>query len=126
MLKSLTPGAKNAVSEADEDSEVNNLEKTEKIAETLRQEPYNLLTNDCLTKSIRLKRECKALGVPVRVVACIDLARARLFGCWLTIPVIHGWGEVEGKRIETSRPLGASGIWGIIPANIKPIIKARF
>ena len=105
---------------------MNNLEKAEKIAERLRQEPYNLLRNDCLTKSVRLKRECKALGIPARAVACIGLARARLFERWLTIPVIHGWGEVEGKRIETSRPLGASGIWGIIPANIKPIIKARF
>ena len=56
----------------------------------------------------------------------IGLARARLFGRWLTIPVIHGWGEVEGKRIETSRPLGASGIWGIIPANIKPVIALWF
>ena len=126
MPKSLTPGAKNSVSEADEDSEVNNLEKAEKIAERLRQEPYNLLRNDCITKSIRLKRECKALGIPARIVACIGLARARLFGFWLTIPVIHGWGEVEGKRIETSRPLGASGIWGIIPANIKPVIALRF
>ncbi len=126
MTISLVPGAKNSVSEADEDSEVNNLEKAEKIAERLRQEPYNLLTNDCLTKSIRLKRECKALGIPVRVVACIGLARARLFGFWLTIPVIHGWGEVEGKRIETSRTLGSSGIWGIIPANIKPVIALRF
>jgi len=126
MLKSLTSGTKNSVAEADEGSEVNNLEKVEKIAERLRQEPYNLLRNDCITKSIRLKRECKALGIPVRVVACIGLARARLFGFWLTIPVIHAWGEVEGKRIETSRPLGASGIWGIIPANIKPVIALWF
>jgi len=105
---------------------VNNLEKAEKIAKRLRQEPYSLLRNDCITKSIRLKRECKALGIPARVVACIGLARARLFGRWLTIPVIHGWGEVEGKRIETSRPLGASGIWDIIPANVKPVIVVRF
>jgi len=35
-------------------------------------------------------------------------------------------GEVDGKRIETSRTLGSSGIWGIIPVNIKPIIAVRF
>jgi hypothetical protein len=105
---------------------MSNIEKAEIIAEKLRQEPYNLLFNDCITKSLRLKRECKAIGIPVRVVACIGLARAKWFGCWLTIPVIHGWGEVEGKRIETSRPLGASGIWGIVPMNIKPIIAIWF
>lgn len=101
---------------------MSNLEKAEEIAERLRQEPYVLFRNDCLTKSFRLKKECATLGIQVRVVACIGLTGAKWFGVWLTIPVIHGWGEVEGKRIETSRPLGSSGIWDIIPVNIKPVI----
>ena len=101
-------------------------EKAEEIAEKLRQEPYNLLTNDCIVKSIRLKREYKALGIPIRVVVCIGLGRARLFRRCLTIPVIHAWGEVDGKSIETSRPLGSAGIWGIVPMNIKPIIAVWF
>jgi len=105
---------------------LSNLERAEEIAERLRQEPYHLLKNDCITKSIRLKRECRALGIPARVVACIGLARAQFFGRRFTIPVVHGWGEVEGQRIETSRPLGSSGIWGIIPVNIKPVIAVRF
>ena len=113
------------MSEGGEDK-VSNLEKAEEIAERLRQEPYKFFKNDCLTKSIRFKRECKALGIPAGAVACIGLARARLFGRWLTIPVLHGWGEVEGKRIETSRPLGSSGMWGIVPVNIKPVITVRF
>ncbi|MFH1647395.1 MAG: hypothetical protein ABID71_06925 [Chloroflexota bacterium] len=105
---------------------MNKFEKVEEIAEKLRQEPYHTLTNDCITKSVRLKRQCRALGIPVRVVVCIGLARARWFGRWMTIPVIHGWGEVEGKRIETSRPLGSSGIWGIVPVNIRPVISVKF
>ena len=99
--------------------------KAEAIAEELRQEPYHLFSNDCLIKSLRFKRKCRELGTPARAVVCIGLGRAKWFGRWLTIPVIHGWGEVEGKRIETSRPLGASGIWGIIPMNIRPIIGIR-
>lgn len=99
-----------------------NIARAERIAKRLRQEPYVLFRNDCIIKSIRLRKECSLIGIPVRVVACIGLARAKWFGHWLTIPVIHGWGEVEGKRIETSRPLGSSGIWGIVPVNIKPII----
>lgn len=97
----------------------------DEIAEKLRQEPYNLLTNDCITKSFRLKKMGKELGIPVRVVLCIGLARARWFGKWLTIPVIHAWGEVYGQRIETSRPLGSSGTWGIVPVNIKPVISVK-
>jgi hypothetical protein len=102
------------------------LDKAGDIAEKLRREPYSLLTNDCITKSVRLKRECRAIGIPARVVVCLGLARARWFGRWLTIPVIHGWGEVAGRRIETSRPLGSAGIWGIIPAEIRPLISLRF
>jgi hypothetical protein len=105
---------------------VSSLEKAEEIAERLRQESYNLFINDCFVKSIKFKRQCKVQGVPVIVVACVGLARARLLGRWLTVPVIHGWGEVEGKRIEVSRSLGASGIWGIVPVNIKPVITVRF
>ena len=108
------------------DTLMSNREKAEIIAEKLRQEPYHLLNNDCITKSLRFKNECKAMGIPARAVACIGLARARWFGHWLTIPVLHGWGEVEGKRIETSRPLGSSGIWGIVPVHIKPIIAVWF
>jgi hypothetical protein len=102
------------------------LATAENLAEKLRQEPYNLLTNDCIIKSVRLKKQCRALGIPAKVVVCVGTARARWFGRWLTIPVIHGWGEVEGNRIETSRPLGSSGIWGIIPPEVKPIIAIRF
>lgn len=101
---------------------MNNLEKAEVIAEKLRQEPYDLLRNDCITKSLRFKKQCRTMSIDAKVVVCIGLARAKCFEHWLTIPVIHGWGEVEHRRIETSRPLGSAGIWGIIPANIKPIV----
>ena len=101
------------------------LEKAEEIAEKLRQELYRLLTNDCIIKAFRLKRRCRELGIPVRVVICIGRSRAKLFGRWLTIPVIHSWGEVAGKRIEVSRPLGAAGMWGIVPVNIKPVVALR-
>lgn len=103
-----------------------NLIEADRIAERLRQEPYVLFKNDCLFKSIRFKKECKAAGMKAKVVVCIGLTRAEWFHHWLTILVIHGWGEVDGKRIETSRPIGSSGIWSIIPINIKPIICVRF
>ena len=78
---------------------MNNLGKAEEIAERIRQEPYHLLKNDCLIKSLRLKRELNKLGIPARAVVCIGLGRAKFFGRWLTIPVLHGWAEVEGGRV---------------------------
>ena len=73
------------------------------------------------TKSVRFKRVCVSNGIKARVAVCIGLARAKWFRPWLVIPVIHGWGEVEGKRIETSRPLGSSGLSGIIPVNVRSL-----
>ena len=105
---------------------MSDIEKAEGIAERLRQEPYHTFSNDCIIKSIRFRSRCRAAGIPARAVVCIGLARARWFGRWLTIPVIHGWGEVEGKRIETSRPLGSSGTWGIVPINVRPVMAIRF
>lgn len=105
---------------------MSNIEQADAIAEKLRQETYHVFRNDCITKSRRFKKQCRALGIPARQVACIGISPARFFGHWVTIPVIHGWGEVEGKRFETSRPLGASGIWGIIPMNIKPVVGIWF
>ena len=106
---------------------MSNLGKVEEIAERLRKEPYSFLTNDCLIKSSKLKKACKPLGIPVRIVACIGLGRAKVFRLWwMTIPVVHGWAEVEGKRVEVSRPTGVSGTWGIIPRDIRPIIRVRF
>ncbi len=103
-----------------------NLEKVEAIAESLRHEPYILFRNDCIGKSRRLKRACRNIGIQAKLVVCLGYTQAKLFGRSLNIPVIHGWGEVEGQRIETSRPLGHAGIWGIIPVHIKPLIAIKF
>ena len=102
------------------------LEVAERVAETLRQEPYFFLTNNCLIKSSRFRRVCRAYGIPARIVVCIGAADAVWFGRRFTIPVVHGWGEVEGKRIEVSRPLGYPAVWRIIPVNIRPLLVVRF
>lgn len=101
------------------------VEAAEKIAENLRQEPYILFRNDCIGKSRRLKRACQARGIRSKLVVCLGYARAKPFGRSLIVPVIHGWGEVDGQRIETSRPLGHAGIMGIVPIYIKPLIAVK-
>lgn len=103
-----------------------NMDRAQEIAEGLRQEPYELLRNDCIRKSVRFKRVCQSEGISARVAVCIGLSKTRLFRRWVVIPVIHAWGEVDGTRVETSRPLGSSGFWGIVPVNIRPIITIRF
>ena len=102
------------------------MKDVEIIAERLRREPYRLLTNDCIIKSVRFKRECRRLGIPARVILCLGRAQAHIMGKWRTVLVIHAWGEVDGQRVEVSRALGSSGIWGIIPVNIQALLTVRF
>ena len=107
---------------------MNELEIAEKVAEALRQEPYHLFRNDCLTKSLRFCSECHKIGIKARLVFCVlGLTKARLpiLG-EVTIPYSpHFWGEVEGRRFETSRPLGNHGYFAIVPSMIKPLFTIK-
>lgn len=99
----------------------------EEIADKIRQEPYSLFSNDCLTKSIHFVQECRKQNIDARVVCSIGLAAARipLLPRRLSIPVFHCWAEVAGQRVEVSRPLGSAAMLGIVPRDIRPIIKFR-
>lgn len=105
------------------------LEVAENIAESLRQEPYQLFRNDCLFKSLRFRSQCHKQGIKAYLVWCaLGLTKARfpLLG-EVTIPYLtHFWGEVKKQRFETSRPLGSSGILSIVPSKMKPIITVKF
>ena len=85
--------------------------EVDEIAERLRREPYRLLSNDCLIKSVRLVRKCKKLGFDAKVVLYLGLASAKmpLLARRVTIPVIHAWGEVEGEEARSIATTRLSG-----------------
>lgn len=101
-------------------------DKVDRIAESLRQEPYIFFKSNCIAKAVRFKRMCADLDIPAKVVVCIGLCKAKWFGHWVTLPAVHSWGEVRRKRVEVSRPLGQTAIWGIAPTKIKPLVAVRF
>jgi hypothetical protein len=99
--------------------------RIDEIAERLRKEPHHILgfrKSNCIAKSFRFKKECKEIGVDARVVICIGLIRFRPLRFWFTLPVIHGWGEVGGKRIELGRPLEVVDKSGFRGSNVKPLV----
>ena len=105
------------------------LEVAEQISENLRQEPYHVFRNDCLTKSLRFRSECRKGGIKAQLVWCVlGLSRVKipLLG-EVTIPhCTHFWGQVQGHRFETSRPLGSRGSFGVVPSEIKPIFTVKW
>lgn len=112
------------------------LAAAEKMAERLKGEPYHFLIftepfiikYNCVGKSLRFIRECKRQRIRVKLVWCLlgsVKAKLPVLGS-KTIPVFsHFWGEVDGQRIEVSRPSGATEHFGIKPAEIRPIISFR-
>jgi hypothetical protein len=70
----------------------------EELAENLRHEPYVLFRNDCITKSRRLKKACRNLGIQARLVVCVGYSKAR-FGRSVGYQSFRQ--VAEGQRIET-------------------------
>ncbi len=104
----------------------------EEVADSIRSEPFHWLWNNCLIKSFRFKKKCSQRGIKARVVVSFGYTRvirhirlpaapSELRQAGLTIPIIHAWGEVAGRRIEVSRPLDEPGIFGTLDSEIKPL-----
>ncbi|MFC1910555.1 hypothetical protein ACFLXC_04645 [Chloroflexota bacterium] len=92
----------------------------DEIADSLRQEPFNTLTNNCLIKSFRFKRRCAELGIKARVVISFGYAPVSR-GLRFFVPIIHGWAEVDGCRIELAHPLDDPNVFGTLDSEVKPL-----
>jgi len=100
----------------------------EEMAERFRHEPYHLLFNNCINKSVGFVKECKKVGIDAKFVLCLGLVPVRLpnLSGQFDIPVPHAWALVNGERIELSHPLGYEGILGIAPAKVRPVVRWVF
>ncbi len=93
----------------------------EEVADSIRAEPFHSLWNNCLVKSFRFKRECARRGIAARVVVSLGYTRV-VRRIRLTIPIIHAWGEVEGRRVEVARPLDEPSVWGTLDGEVRPLV----
>lgn len=78
----------------------NNPEMAEFIEETYHQ-PYSVLSNNCIHKSLRIARKAKELGKDARLVACCSIERWDCLGGALA-PGPHMYVLVEGKRVDVA------------------------
>lgn len=93
----------------------------DEIAETIRRVPFHAVTNNCLIKSFRFKRECGRKGIKARVVISFGFARVDR-RIRLAVPIFHAWAEVDGRRIEVARPMDEASLWGTLDSEIKPVM----
>jgi len=77
-----------------------NQEMAEFIEETYHQ-PYSLLSNNCIHKSLRIARKARELGKDAQLVACCSIVRWDYRG-GLLVPGPHVYVLVEGQRVDVS------------------------
>ena len=78
----------------------NNPEMADFIEETYHQ-PYSLLSNNCIHKSLRIARKARELGKDAQLVACCSIVRWDYRG-GLLVPGPHVYVLVEGQRVDVS------------------------
>lgn len=96
--------------------------KVNAIAEKLRREPFQMFGNNCLRKSLKFRRECRGIGVSVRIVLSLCLTPCKRFPLPPKVVWVHAWAEIDGQRIELARPLGERNTVNTFDIDIKPII----
>ena len=90
-------------------------------------EPYSLLSNNCINKSLKIKTKSEELGKRADLICCISIIPMKK---WHNFPAIspHVYTEIEGKKIDVSLDPGHEEIYCknsvkklIMPVNISKL-----
>ena len=86
-------------------------------------EPYSLVTNNCIRKTLRIRAEAKRLGKKTDLVLCLLLFRIKSLH---NLPVLtpHLYLVIEGKKVDVPlSPLQERKICKNI--EVKPLVKVN-
>ena len=90
-------------------------------------EPYSLLSNNCISKSLKIKARSEELGKRADLICCISIVPIKK---WHNLPTInfHVYIEIDGKKIDVSLDPGHEEIYCknsekklIMPVNISKL-----
>jgi hypothetical protein len=64
-------------------------------------EPYFLLGNNCIRKSLKIKARAEELGKRADLITCISIVPVK---AWHNFPTVnfHMYVEIEGKKVDVS------------------------
>jgi len=80
--------------------DLSNLEMKQFIEEVYR-EPYSLISNNCIHKSIKIAKKAGELGQNAQLVACWSIVPMKILRGFPTVQP-HMYVEVEGGRVDVS------------------------
>ena len=73
----------------------------EKYIEEIHNEPYGILSNNCLHKHIRIVRKARELGHDASLMTCLSVTPIRPIA---GVPLIgpHFYAKIDGKMVDVS------------------------
>ena len=72
-----------------------------RFIEVVYREPYSLISNNCIHKSVRIARKARQLGKGARLIACLSIVPMKILKGFPAIQP-HMYVEVEGERVDVS------------------------
>ena len=69
--------------------------------DTVYREPYYLIGNNCLNKSLRIKAKAEEVGKKTDLICCIAIVPVKK---WHNFPLIspHFYTEIEGEKVDVA------------------------
>lgn len=76
-------------------------EELKSFIDTVYREPYSLLKNNCIHKSLRIKAKAEELGSRADIVTCISVVPIKK---WHDFPSVnfHMYALVDGQKVDVS------------------------
>jgi len=93
-------------------------------------QPYSLLRNNCINKSLRIKAKAEELGMRADLICCIARVPVKK---WRNVRLAspHVYTEIEGERVDVAHDPGREELWCpnseikvVMPVNISKIRRA--
>lgn len=64
-------------------------------------EPYSLVFNNCIDKSLRIMAEAESLGMKTDFIGCIAVLKAKRYRNLLIVSP-HFYSEIDGKKVDVA------------------------
>ena len=77
------------------------IDELSSFIDAVHREPYSLISNNCLNKSLRIKAKAEELGKGADLVCCIGIIPVKK---WHNLSVIspHVYTEIEGEKVDVA------------------------
>ena len=130
LLAGCVPAELRAVASGEEAPIMN--EELSAFIDEVYKEPYSLVFNNCIDKSLRIMAKAESLGMRTDLIGCIAVLKAKRYR---NLPVVspHFYAEIDGKKVDVALDPVREEIYcknsevGIVmPVNISEMGRAFF